>query len=405
MFEYDPYAPGFQLDPYPHYRGLREHAPVHFVEARNFWVLSRWDSVHDATSNPAYTVSFGVQVDPFPPDLDIFPPYFNSVSTIDPPEHTRLRRMVQKLFTPKAIRPWLNQIDGIADRLVDEMLEIARDDQADLVDHLARPLPLATIAELMRIPQGDLPMLSKLAYDAGVIAFAGVEAAGAEKVMAAMTAASELGSYFEQLVATRGHDGSDDIIGALMSVRDDDTGQGLTQFEVIGHALAVVLGGLETTSSLISNLGVALMSHPDQLDHLRERPEGVPGAIEETLRWDPPAQGTFRSTLAPVEIGEIQIPAGARVQLLWASANRDEARFPDGDGETFRLGREQPGHLSFAAGPHFCLGAALARAETRSAFDALLRKTTEIELRDEPCRNTELMPVIRTSTSVPVRMK
>ena len=406
MFEYDPYSPGFQLDPYPHYRALRERTRVHFVEARNFWVLTRWDEVHDATSNPAFSASFGVQLDPFPPDLEIFPPYFNSVSTLDPPQHTRLKRLVQKIFTPKAMRPWLNQIDAIADKLVDQMLELARDDQADIVDHLAHPLPVATIGELMGIPQEDLPRLSKLAYDVGVIAFSGVEAAGAEKVMAAMSAATELGTFFEQLVATRGDDGGDDIIAALMSVRDDETGDRLTEFEVIGHAGALVLGGLETTSSLISNLAVALMSHPDQLDHLRERPEGVQGAMEETLRWDPPAQGGFRTLLSPVQIGETEIPAGARVQLLYASANRDEARFPDDDGETFRLDRQQPGgHLSFGLGPHYCLGAALARAETRSALETLMRKTTQIELRDEPCRNTELMPVIRTCTSVPVRMK
>lgn len=175
----------------------------------------------------------------------------------------------------------------------------------------------------------------------------------------------------------------------------------MTNEEIIGHCVALTLGGLETTGNFIANGAVALLRHPDQFAMLRADPDLLTGAVEEMLRWDSPAQGTFRTALAPFKVDDVEVPEGARVQLLWGSANRDDQRFPDGD--RFLVQRPASAqHLAFGLGIHFCVGMVLARAEARAAFICLSRDAPGIEMSGEPVLKTALMPVIRGHVSVPV---
>lgn len=396
--EYDPYAPELQRDPYPAYRWLREHDPVHHVAGHDFWVLTRYDDAVAAASDTAMTSTLGLsQLDPFPAEGEL-PPYAHSIATMDPPDHTQLRRMVQSIFGTKHLRAWVPRIEPIAERLVTEVLDAG--DDADIARQLAVPLPADVITELMGLPTEDRDRLVRWSDEVTAI-LPGVGKVGMDAAIRGGEAGAELAAYAQEFIdERRRRPREDDLISAMIAVRDPDTGRQLDPDQVIGHVVTMILAGLETTESLVANMGAALLQHPDQLERLRREPDLIPGAVEESLRWETPAQGTFRTALREVTIGGTVIPENARVQLAWGSANRDEERFPDG--ERFLVDRKRGTNLAFGVGFHFCLGAFLARAEARVLFEQLLARTRVIDPAGEPRLATDRMPVVRKYTRVPI---
>lgn len=404
VVEYDPYDPDTQRNPYPAYQALRRHSPVHFVEARNLWVVTRWDDAAQAAQSEKLTATRGVsQIDPFPDDPKSLPGYAHSIATADPPLHTRRRKLVQKVFSARTLRDWQIRIDRIAAALVDDLVAKAGGGAVvDVAGELAHPLPPLVILDLLGLPHTELEQLNDWSARA-INLLPGMEYVGMEAVMSGSAASDELARYIETLI-----DGTaavelapDGLLASLAGVRDD-AAEGLGRQELVGNAFALILGGLETTGSLVSNGLAALMRNPEQFDRLRADPGLLDGAVEEMLRYDSPAQGTFRTATEQVEIGGTLLPAEARIQLAWGAANRDEAVHEDP--ESFDITRKQPRQVAFGTGRHFCVGAALARAEARAVFTALLERTTSMTLAGEPEIKANLMPVLRSHAHVPVHL-
>jgi unspecific monooxygenase len=283
---------------------------------------------------------------------------------MDPPDHTRLRRLVSKAFTARLIerlRPRIEQV-------VQELLADASG-EVDLIRALAYPLPVILISELLGVPAQDRDRFKGWsdALARGLDPDFLLPAADiAERDQARL----EFAAYFQELSALRRSDPRDDLLSALVAVSDG--GDALTEQELLATCILLLVAGHETTVNLIGNGALALLRHPDQLAWLRTHPEAVPAAIEELLRYDPPVQLTLRTALQDTELAGATIKRGELVLLLTGAANRDPTVFEDPD--RLDLQRAASGHLSFGLGIHFCLGAPLARLEGEIALAALLRR-------------------------------
>ncbi len=314
--------------------------------------------------------------------------------TMDPPDHTRLRRLVAGAFTPRAIaglEPWIREVTV--------RLLTAADGAAgfDLIDALAFPLPIAVICHLLGVPAKDQAQFRAWGHD--VAATLDPQTAAAAK---AESRAAELAltGYLRDLVRERRADPDDSILSALIAAEDE--GDRLSSGELVSTALLLLIAGFETTVNLIGNGTVALLADPDSWDRLRQEPALVPAAIEEMLRFDSPVQLTARIATESVEIGGGVIAAGRPVVVFIGGANRDPEVFEQ-PGE-FRIDRPDPGrHLAFSLGLHHCLGAALARLEARIAIEELTRRYPAAELAGPPIRRPQL--VLRGYESVPVRAR
>jgi cytochrome P450 len=290
----------------------------------------------------------------------------------DPPDHTRLRRLVQKVFTPRraALRP---RAEEIAAGLLDEMAA-ARGDVIDLLGAYARPLPIAVLCELLGIPVADRAWIAVTvaAYD---------ERAEHQRVE------RELAAYFAELFAARRAEPGDDLVSALVVARDNaDAGEaadGLAGNELLSTVFLLVMAGFDTTVNLIASGTLALLTHPGEMARLRQDPSLLPAAVEELLRFTNPVNhANDRFTTEDVPVGDVVIPAGEWVLPAISSANRDPAQFPDPD--RLDLGRDTSGHVAFGHGVHHCLGAPLARMEAEVALGALLARFPRMSLAVPP---------------------
>lgn len=399
--EYDPFSPEVRLNPYPHYAMLREHSPVHYVESQNFWVLSRYDDLKTAAGDPTFSASRGQSaVDPYPKDGSgiAVPP---SIGSLDPPEHTELRRIVQSVFGTGQLRGWIPRVTPLAEAVVANLIEHARSGEADFIHDVSFPLPSQVIAELMALPTADCKQLFDWSNQiTGVLP--GVQNVGMEAAMTAGKASMEMTDYVMAIIAERRKAPVEgDVVSNLIAARND-AGRQLTQDELVGHVMTLMLAGMETTESLMGNVMVALLQYPDEKAKLVEDPERITAAVEEVLRWSAPAQGTFRQTLREIEVGGVAIPEDSRVQMLWASGNRDTNHFDDP--EAFIVDRKRGSTLSFGHSAHFCIGAFLARAETNAVFRALLRDAPDIDFAADPVVAVERMPVVRKHAKVLLRI-
>src|SRR5580658_3731456 len=312
--------------------------------------------------------------------------------TMDPPDHTRLRRLVAGAFTPRSIaelEPWIREVTG--------RLLTAADDAAgfDLIDTLAFPLPIAVICHLLGVPAEDQAQFRAWGHD--VAATLDPQTAATAQ---AQTHAAELAltGYLEDLVRERRANPDHSILSALIAAEEE--GDRLSSDEVVSTALLLLIAGFETTVNLIGNGSVALLGDPEGWDRLRQDPALVPAAIEEMLRYDSPVQLTSRIATEDVEVGGRVIAAGRPVIVSIGGANRDPGVFEQPD--EFRIDRPDPGrHLSFSLGLHHCLGASLARLEGRIAIEELTRRYPALELAAPPTRRSLL--VLRGFESVPVR--
>jgi cytochrome P450 len=353
---YNPFLPEVKANPYPYYAQLRDEAPVYQIEGLGILAISRYDDVLFAINHPELFSSEGfsnTNINDQPAKMMIFS---------DPPDHTRLRNLVNRAFTPKMVADLEPRIRQITDDLVSRIVEKG---ETDLIADLAIPLPVTIIAEMLGVDpahkedfkrwsdwivdefMGEIPEDRREAHTADMEAFQ---------------------AFFDSAVAERQERPTNDLIGAL--VRAEAEERALTPGEVLAFIVLLLVAGNETTTNLIGNAIVALLDNPDQLALLRADPALIPNAVEEALRYDAPVQFLFRRTTRDVEIGGTTIPEGSMVIVLFGSANRDERRYVDA--EHFDVTRDASGHVGFGHGIHFCLGAPLARLEGRIALEALI---------------------------------
>ncbi|MFI5620961.1 cytochrome P450 [Streptomyces sp. NPDC051567] len=360
-------AENFYADPYPLYARLREAGPVHQVllwaEYGPSWLVVGHHEARQALNHPELAKDW--RSSGLFPGVAVSEANTNMLES-DPPHHTRLRRLVAGEFTARRVEALRPRVQQITDELLDAMA--ARPERtADLIEALAFPLPMTVICELLGVPGLDRDRFRHWSRE--VVAPTTTTAEG--------TAHRELSCYLAELVEAKAKAPGEDLLSALIRTRDED-GDALAPDELIGMAFLLLVAGHETTVNLISNGVRALLDHPAQLAAVRADPDGLlAGAVEEMLRYDGPLQNaTFRYARQDVELGGTVIPAGAIVMVSLAAAGRDPGRFPRPD--AFDIRRAPQGHLAFGHGPHFCIGAPLARMEGRIALRGLLDRFPDL---------------------------
>lgn len=402
---YDPLDPAFLADPYPAFAWLREHDPVHHHAADHrapaFWALSRFEHVWDAVRRPDVFSSAGGLT--FYRDeigqLGIPP----TIVMLDPPRQTRLRALIGRGFTPKRVAALEDRIRSFVRSRLEEMA--ARYADGAVVDfhaEFASTVPTYVLAELFGVPESDrerfapwVHALTQLQNDG----FGSAALTGSHASTDALTAMAEMMEYFTAAIAARRASPGDDLLGALVAAEVE--GQRLDDWDILGFCFVVVAGGSDTTASLISHAVTLLDAAPDQRRLLLEDPSLLPGALLEFLRLESSVQGLARTTLTDVEVDGVSIPAGEKVMMLYAAANRDPREFgPTAD--ELDLRREIPRHLSFSSGPHFCVGSHLARLQARVALEELLAAHPWVSVDPAAGRRHE-SPFVRGWVSLPVR--
>jgi cytochrome P450 len=372
---FNPFVPGFFDDPYEQYKKLRDEDPVQ-EHPLGFWFVSRYDDV-SALLKAGLSVEVGNlapgplldQAAALTPDAD--PGALNlSMLDRDPPDHTRLRSLVTKVFTRRAIAALEPKIVGLVDSALDRMAEKG---DTDLVEELAFPLPFAVISEMLGMPPTDHSRIRELS---GTLVRSLEIVADEETARAIMAADAELSAITREVIAWKRENPADDLLTALIQAEHD--GQVLDGDELVAQVVLLYVAGHETTVNLIANGVNALLRNPSQLALLRSQPDLAANAVEEFLRYDSPVQQTRRVTTSPYELAGREIPAGTFVLACLGSANRDE-RFFGPDAAQLRLDRPDARHqVSFGAGPHHCLGAALARLEGQVAVSRLVQRFPDL---------------------------
>lgn len=369
---------GDRDDPFPLFAAARERGPVHAVtlaDGHDAYLVVRYDEARAALNDPrlskdmlaALATGTGIVAEGLPG-----PAFARHMLSVDPPDHTRLRRLVSGAFSVRRVERLEPHVRAIVDDLLDGIAAQGPDARVDLVAAFAFPLPFTVICELLGVPEPDRASLGRDLV--ALLAPTPTPAAYAEAKTASDAVVAALGT----LVAAKRERPADDLVSALIDARDGD--ERLTDQELLSTIFQLIVAGHDTTTSLIGNAVVALLRHPDQLAAVRDDPACLPGAVEEVLRWDAPVpHATFRFTTEPVELGGVTVPAGAQVVVGLASANRDAAHFDAPERlDVARAGARH--HLAFGHGIHHCLGAPLARMEGTVALGALLRRFPELRL-------------------------
>ena len=370
MGRFNPFLPEFRENPYPVYRKLREAAPVYFSSVFRGWILTRYSDIESVLQNPEFSVD-RTQAKLFK-QLNLFgglredfaEAVLRSLLMLDPPDHTRIRKLVVKAFTPRRVDALRPRIQGIVDDLLDQMAEGG---EADLIPSLANPLPVTVISEMLGVPTSDHVKFKQWS-DALTALLDPFQASGG--MAPAEQAFVELSSYLHNIFDQRRREPEDDMISALVAVEDE--GDVLSESELLSLTTLILAAGHETTTNLIGNAVLALINHPQERARLQADSSMVKGAVEEFLRYDSPVQTTDRVATRDCEIGGKSIKKGAIVGLLLGSANHDPAEFDNPD--QLNIDRKNNHHLAFSHGAHFCLGAQLARAETEIVISSLLNR-------------------------------
>ncbi len=363
MIAFNPHSRELQDDPYPTYQRMRDEAPVMHIPELGFWAVSRFDDVRSALREPD-KFSSKRSLEPNDPYSDI-----PMIVIMDPPRHGELRSLLNRAFTPRRVAELAGRIREITVELIDQFIETG---SCDLWRGLSAPLPTIVIAELLGIPSEDREMFkeksNKLASNVGPAMDLDPQA-----LASSSNPVMELAGYLAGMFDEKRKNPSDDLMSALLAAEVD--GKRLGQAELVGFAVLLLIAGNETTTNLISNAAVLLDQHPDQRSYLFEDPARIEIAVDEFLRFDSPVQGLERIVTEELTLNGETLQRGNRVFLMVGAANRDERVIPDP--HAFDVRRTPNPHLAFGWGGHFCLGANLARMETRIAFEEIGRRLPE----------------------------
>ena len=386
---YNPFEPGFIENPYTEYDKMRREDPIH-RSPLDFWVLFRYEDITKLLKDPTLSVedrnarptALDQMVLEILADRGASERGARSMLSRDPPDHTRLRKLVTKAFTPRVIQNLRPRIQ----ELVDEILDTATERGGmDVITDFAFPLPFVVISEMLGVPAKDG---AKLREWSGMIVRSLEPIVDPDTIRGIADASDRMFEHVSDLIAWKRKEPGDDLLSALIAA--EEHGDVLSDEELVEQIVLLYIAGHETTVNLIGNGVLALLRNRDEMTRLRNDPALTPGAVEEMLRFDSPVQMTRRITLTDVEIGGKIIEKGAFCALVLAAANRDPDHFGP-DAERLDLGREQAHqHLSFGGGAHYCLGAALARLEGEVAIGGLVNRFPEIDFAGEPAYNGRL---------------
>jgi cytochrome P450 len=377
--DFDFFAPEVRADPWPHFARLREADPVHLRPSGD-WILTRYADCQGVladprcSSNPAHesTPAEGSPARQAGSNLLLF---------LDPPDHTRLRRLVSKAFTPRRVEVLRPRIAELVDGLLDQ---VGSEPEFDVLEALAFPLPVIVICELMGVPQDDRDSLKDWSTAASRLLDPDVEGDTLEQ---GLLAAMGLAGYFDALFDERRRSPQDDLVSGLVAAEEE--GDRLSADELRAITVLLFIAGHETTMNLIGNGTYALLQNPDQLALVRDDPEVARSAVEELLRYDGPVHATARVPTEDIDVGGTRIEKGQRMIVALGAANRDPAEFPDPD--RLDVTRADNRHLTFSHGIHFCLGASLARVEGQVAIPRLLQRFPAMSLAAEPTYREHLV--------------
>lgn len=367
---FNPFLPSHFADPYLQYRGLREHAPVYRHPVFGAWVLSRHEDITEVLKNGRFSVDRAAYAenDFMNPFVDLEPGLKNViVSTLlmkDPPDHTRLRGLVNKAFTPRMVERLRPRVQEIVDGLLDEL---QAGGEVEFMRDFAVPLPIVVIAELLGVPPADREAFKQWSSVLAALLDPISSEHGLEELNPVFR---EMKAYFDALFEERRKHPQNDLVSALVAAEEE--GDKLSSDECLATCALILGAGHETTTNLLGNSVVALLRNPLERKRLADDPNLIETAVDEFLRYDSPVQATDRVALEDLEIAGTPVKKGSFILLLLGSGNRDPAQFERA--EELDLGRQDNRHLAFSQGVHFCLGAQLARVEAQVAIASLLQR-------------------------------
>lgn len=379
--DHDWLTPAFLADPYPLYHRLRSEAPVYWSERLSSWILTRYSDVVAALREPGRLSNAGrmaALLDKLPetlrPNLELLYQHY-SVGLIfsNPPDHTRLRALVTKAFTPAMVERMRPRIQKVVSELLDA---VESRGAMDVIADFAYPLPATVICEMLGLPQSDRPQFRRWSDDIIGLLGAGADAERAERGQRSLR---DLREYYRHIIGERRNRPGEDLISALIHAHEQ--GQRLSEAELLSTSVTLLTAGQETTTSLIANGLLALLRNPDQLQLLKRSPSLMASAVEEFLRYDSPVQRQLRLAKEDFELDGHRIRKGEIVSPFLGAANRDPAQFPNPD--RLDITRTDNRHTAFGYGIHFCVGAPLARLEAPIAFSTLLSRLPNLRLAGE----------------------
>lgn len=395
---FDPLKPESHADPYPIYRRLREQAPLHRTPYGT-WLVVAYEPAVAILRDHRFSVDHSHRK--IPPEIaaDLGPsPTERGLENVmlfkDPPDHTRLRTLVNKAFTPRVVERLRSRVQEIVDDLLDEA---SARGEVDVIADFAYPLPVRVIAEMLGVPPEDRDRFKGWSRQIAPI----LDPVIADDVFFQVAEAGlALAMYFDELVATRRAQPRDDLVSELIAA--EDQGDRLTEEELRATLILLLVAGHETTMNLIGNGLYALFRNPEEMERLRADESLGKSAVEELLRYDGPVHLTARTALEDIDVGGVSVEAGEMCVVVLGAANRDPDQFPDPD--RLDVGRKHNRHIAFSAGGHFCVGATLARLEGEIAFESLLRRFPGMELATDEVRYRATV-TLRGLESLPVRLR
>jgi cytochrome P450 len=376
---FDPFDSRYLTDPYPLYKKLRDKDPMHRSRLFDGVIMTRYEDISAALRDPRFSAddrklsNFNVErqrtaIATMMTEEEINRP--PSMLRLDPPDHTRLRSLVNRAFTPRAVEALRGRVKGIVDELLDAAAEKGH---SDIIQDLAYPLPVIVIAEMLGIPTEDRDQFKEWSDAIASQLGFNQDYTAARK---ALFASRELRAYLEKICDERRREPREDLISGLLAAEQD--GEHLSMEDVYATTELLLVAGNETTTNLIGNGLLALLRHPEQLEQLRSKPDMMTSAVEELLRYDSPVQATSRNALEDMEFRGTHLNKGAQATLILGAANHDPEQFDEPD--DLNIERTETRHLAFGQGIHFCLGAPLARLEGPIALNGLLQRFPGLSL-------------------------
>jgi cytochrome P450 len=377
---FNPLLPEYVVNPYPQLHRLRAEDPVHWSSTLGVWILTRYTDVHAALRDSRFSCMAGRwdQYEKFflrggsktSPMAEM---YSKWMLQLDPPDHTRLRGLVNKAFTPRVVEAMRPRIQAMVDDIIDRVIESG---SMEVMSELAFPLPILVIADLLGVPREDYEKIRNWTHALLPSLSPAISAQGVARVNDVII---EYREYFRALARERQREPKNDMLSALIAARDQ--GQKLSEEELLATCILLAFAGHATTAQLTGRAVLTLLQNPDQLTKLRDDPSLIGGAIEEVCRYESMLQLVYRTTTEAVTIGDKTIPPRQMVFVSLAGANRDPAQFPDPD--RFDITRNSSKHVAFAYGIHYCVGAPLARLEGQIAINTILRRMQDLRLVSE----------------------